>query len=456
MDRVSSGNAPLDRILAGGFPRHSVNIVMGLPGTGKTIAAQQLAFANGTAERPALYLTTLSEPLVKIVGYLQEMRFAAVDRVGVDVLYESIAESLRESPTGLLDRTAELVTQHRPGIVVIDSFKAVMELMPDPQQWRNLVFDLAALLGAYDLTAFWVGEYEPATVARLPEFAVADGILELGRRQSGSRDERFLRVVKLRGSDFLDGQHAFTIGRAGLDVFPRLVGPPQAAVYEPVDERLRSGIGGLDEMIETGWLRGTSTLVAGPSGAGKTMLGLHFLRQGVEDGEAGLLLTFQETPSQLRRVMRNLGWETDTMLRAGHIDVAHCSPVELQVDSIIQQVFQRIDGHRVRRVVVDALGDIEKAAADPSRYSDYVYALTQELAARRITSMLTVEAPGVAVAGEVMTGKDVSYMSDNILLLSMDLSGELTRGIRIIKTRGSAHDGRLHELRISRNGMVVA
>jgi len=455
LERLSTGNDQLDRVLAGGFPRHSVNIVMGLPGTGKTLLAEQLAFANATVERPALYLTTLSEPLTKVVSYLQEMSFADVGRIGSEVLYESLVEVLRDNPQALVDRVAELVQQHRPGVVVIDSFKAVMELMRDPLHWRNLVFDLAALLGAYELTAIWVGEYPGDAVASLPEFAVADGILELQRRQVGSRDERFLQVVKLRGSGFRDGRHAFRIDRGGIKVFPRLVGPSVARLYASIDERLQSGIQGLDAMIETGWLRGTSTLVAGPSGAGKTMLGLHFLRRGVNDGEPGLHVTFQETPTQLRRVMTNLGWETEEMLQEGRLDVLHSSPVELQVDSVIEEIFRRIDRNGVQRVVVDALGDIEKAAADPNRFSDYVYALTQELASRRITSMLTVEAPGSPVAGEVMTGKDVSYMSDNILLLAMDLSSELTRGVRIIKTRGSAHDGRLHPLRIGRFGMAV-
>lgn len=455
MDRLSTGNRQLDSVLAGGFPCHSVNIVMGVPGTGKTLLSEQIAFANASVARPALYLTTVSEPLEKIVAYLQEMTFADVDRIGSEVLYEPLAEVLRERPEALVDRIAELIQQHRPAVVVVDSFKAIAELVAEPLRWRNLVFDLAALLGAYDATSFWVGEYAGDAVSRLPEFAVADGILELVRTQRGSRDDRYLKVVKLRGSDFRDGHHAFVIGKGGLTVYPRIVGPGVPSRYDEAEERLQTGILGLDAMVENGWLRGTSTLVVGPSGAGKTMVGLHFLRRGVDDGEPGLHVSFQENPNQLRRVMRSLGWETEEMLDPARLDVLYTSPVEVQIDSVIEDIFCRIDSNGVRRVVIDAMGDLEKAAPDPSRFADYVYALSQELAARGITSMLTVEASGPAADGWLATGRDISFMSDNILLLAMELDGDIRRTMRIVKTRGSAHDGKLHVLRISNVGMVV-
>ena len=454
MERLASGNAQLDAILGGGFPRHSANILMGLPGSGKTILAEQIAFANGTAERPALYLTTISEPIAKVLGYLQELSFADVDRIGTEVLYQSLGEVLRKGPA-LGEHVARLIETHRPRVVVIDSFKAIMEIAGDVAAWRNTVFELAGLLAAFDVTAFWVGEYDRSMVARLPEFAVADGILDLRRVQSGTRDTRFLHVLKLRGSDFRDGEHAFTISRHGLEVYPRLVGPAVAPSYRPIDERLQTGISGLDAMIESGWLRGTSTLVAGPSGAGKTMLGLHFLRHGALAGEPGLLVNFQESPTQLARAMLSLGWDLDELLRPDRLDVLYTSPVELHMDTIVQEVIRRLEANRVRRVVIDALGDLEKAAADERRFSDYIYALTQELAARKITSLLLLEAPGDLIAGQLQTGKDVSYMSDNILVVSMDLEGELRRTVRILKTRGSAHDGTRHVLRIGPHGMLV-
>ena len=317
MDRVSTGNAQADLILGGGFPAHSINIIMGQPGSGKTVFCEQLAFSN-LGDRPVLYLTTVSEPLPKVLTYLQEFAFADVNVIGSQLIYESLADTVTADPGRLPERVTALLKQYRSHILVFDSFKAIGDLMPDLSAWRKVLYELASTLSAYDATTFWIGEYVGDMVPRLPEFAVADSIVEFTREQSGTRDDRFLHVIKLRGSGFLDGFHAFRIGRDGLEIFPRLVSPAAfGGGYMTRPERLATGIRGLDDMIETGWLRGTSTLVLGPSGAGKTLLGLHFLREGARAAEPGLLVTFQENPSQLARVCATLGWDTKELHRPG-------------------------------------------------------------------------------------------------------------------------------------------
>lgn len=453
MERVSTGNRQLDTILGGGFVRNSINLITGAPGSGKTILTQQLVFANARGERPVVYLTTVSEPLTKMLAYLQEQSFADPELIGSQIIYDSLSPEIAPSPGGIPARLLDIIKQHRPSIVVIDSFKAIADLMPDTATWRRTVFELASALAAYDTTAFWVGEYEQLSFLGQVEFAIADGILELRRQQWGARDDRTLRVLKLRGSAFRDGSHAFVITSEGLQVFPRLLQPAEVGGYEPDPGRLRSGIGGLDDMIEAGWLRGTSTLVAGPSGAGKSMLGLHFLRQGVEDGEAGLLINFQENPSQLRRAMRSLGWSPERLIGPRKLDILYSPPIELQIDTIVDEVFRRIEEHDVRRVVVDALADLERSTPEPGRFRDYIYALTQHFARRNITSMLTLETPGPT--GQHWSRHEVSYMSDNILLLSMELEQDLERTVRVVKSRGSAHDGKRHSLRIGSAGIDV-
>jgi circadian clock protein KaiC len=452
MDRIASGNANLDRILCGGFPANAIHIVMGNPGTGKTILAEHLAFENATSSRPALYLTTFSEPLPKFLSFLQEYSFADPSRIGTEVFYDNLGETLEHHPERLSQRVEDLLQQHRPKVLVIDSFKAIADVMPDTVTWRRELYHLAGLLSAYSVTSLWVGEYTAEMVARLPEFAVADGIVELTRVQRGARDFRFLRVVKLRGSGFLNGFHAVQLTRAGLKVYPRLVTPVVPIDYHPIDERLSSGVEGLDAMIETGWLRGTSTLVRGPSGAGKTILCLQFLMEGVRGREPCLFVNFEENPVQLARVMKHMGWDPAALLERGRLDVFYTSPVELQIDTILGELFERIREQGIRRLAFDGLADLAVTADDPLRIRDYLFALTQQLATERITSMFTIQE---STSGHNIDLPEVSYLGDNVVHLEVKLGDELERTIRILKSRGSAHDGRRHSLVIRRGGIVV-
>jgi circadian clock protein KaiC len=453
-DRMSSGNREADYILGGGFPMNSINIVMGHPGSGKTIFAEQLIFDNADDDRPILYFTTLSEPLPKVVRYLQGFRFFDENKLGTQVIYEDVGDRLsKEGPTVLMAVLKETIRTLAPKIIVIDSFKAVHDLISSEGDRRRLVYELTALLTAYGTTAFLLGEYTEDDILRYPEFAIADGIVEMSRRRLGNRDERYFRVYKLRGSKYLEGAHAFRITDAGLDMYPRLVSPSMPEGYEPPDERISTGIASLDRMLEGGVWRGTTTLLAGPSGAGKTTIGLQFALEGARQGEPSLYMNFQENPSQLMRTIRSLGVDLEQAQAQG-LQLVYASPVELQIDSIIVDMFRRIQQGKIRRVVIDALGDLASAATDQQRLHDYLYALVQHFAVSTITSILTFEttASSVSIHG---VQNAMSYLSDNVLLLTVEGEERTRRAIRILKTRGSGHDLRIREVAITGAGLEI-
>src|SRR5918999_2022580 len=270
VERLSAGNAEADYILGGGFPADSINIVMGHPGSGKTIFAEQLIFHNAGEDRPILYFTTLSEPVAKVVRYLQGFRFFDEEKLGTQVFYEDVGPQLaKDGPTALTPLLENAIKTLSPKVIVIDSFKAVHDLAPSVADRRRMVYEMTALLTAYGTTAFLLGEYTEDDILRYPEFAVADGIVELSRLRLGNRDERYFRVYKLRGSRYLEGAHAFRITDAGLDVYPRLVSPEMPEGYEPASERMSTGVPGLDAMLDGGIWRGTTTLLAGSPGGGE-------------------------------------------------------------------------------------------------------------------------------------------------------------------------------------------
>jgi circadian clock protein KaiC len=453
-DRLTSGNREADYILGGGFPINSINIVMGHPGSGKTIFAEQLIFDNADTDRPILYFTTLSEPLPKVVRYLQGFRFYDETKLGTQVIYEDVGDRLsEEGPTVLIPLLKETIRTLAPKIIVIDSFKAVHDLMPSDSDRRRMVYELTALLTAYGTTAFLLGEYTEDDILRYPEFAIADSIVEMSRRRLGNRDERYFRVYKLRGSKYLEGAHAFRITDAGLDIYPRLVSPSMPEGYEPPDERISTGIAGLDAMLEGGVWRGTTTLLAGPSGAGKTTIGLQFALEGARQGEPSLYMNFQENPSQLMRTIQSLGVDLEQAQAQG-LQLVYASPVELQIDSIIVDMFRRIQQGKIRRLVIDALGDLASAATDQQRLHDYLYALVQHFAVSTITSFLTFETTASAVSIHGVQNA-MSYLSDNVLLLTVEGEERTRRTIRVLKTRGSGHDLRIREVAITGAGLEI-
>jgi circadian clock protein KaiC len=451
--RVSTGNPQADAILGGGFPSNSVNIVMGQPGTGKTIFAEQLLFHNANANRPLLYLTTLSEPMSKVVSYAQRLDFFDVDQVGTRVLYDDLGAELSASgPSALVPRVLEAIKRLSPSIIVIDSFKAVHDLSDSTTVMRRLVSELAGVLSAYDVTAFLLGEYTQENIESYPEFAVADSIVQLERNALGARDERYFRVLKLRGSGYREGQHAFRITNDGLQIFPRLV-TPDFANYTPTLERTSTGIEGLDSMIGGGVWRGSTTLLVGPTGTGKSTMGVQFALEAFNRGEPALFVNFQENPAQVQRIVRSLGTDPDRAVRNGFHHL-YTSPVEMQLDSVIVGIFNFIETEGVRRVVIDAIGDLTTAASDPQRLHDFLYSLVQHFVVRNVTTMLNLEsAAGFAAARD--EEKRWSYMSDNVLVLGRAEDDAATRMLRVIKTRNSDHDPAAHRMEIRADGVHV-
>ena len=454
--RISTGNAQVDNVLGGGLPANSINIVMGQPGTGKTVLAEQLLFHNAGGDRPIVYVSTLSEPMAKMVSYVQRFSYFDESKLGTEIQYEDVGHLLaRDGPAALVPWISELIKRLSPKLLVIDSFRAIHDLSSSPLETRRMVSDLAGLLTAYDVTVFLLGEYTVADIERYPEFAVSDSIIQLARQTLGTRDERYLRVLKLRGSSYREGQHAFRITRDGIELFPRLVSPRAAGTYTPRLERASTGVHGLDAMLEGGVWSGSTTLILGPTGSGKTTVAMHFALEGVAKRESTLYVNFQENPAQLARSFTLLGADLVKARESG-LELMYVSPVELQIDSIVVRIFDRIKDGKIRRVVIDAVGDLVIAASDTQRLHDYMYALVQHFAVNGVTSLLTVES-GISGDGRhELSEQRFSYMSDNVLAISLGGEERTRRTIRVMKTRNSGHDPVVRELEITSAGARVS
>ncbi len=456
MDRISSGNGALDSILGGGFPVNSINIVMGLPGTGKTILAEKVVFCNASPERPALYIGTVSEPVDKMLRYLQEFDYFDAEMIGDAIIYEDMSEVLRSNDLeAFVNAVVALVKEHSPSFLVIDSFKALHAFSTSAGEFRRLLAELMTTLSTLAITSFLVGEYGPDEFSSMPEFAVADGVIELVLKKVGVKDVRYLRVVKERGSSFLSGEHAFKIAASGLEVFPRLVTPPSAVSYEIIDERQKTGVEVFDEMVAEGFWRGASTVIFGPSGCGKTLLGLHFIFKGIEMGEKGLIATMQENPTQLNRIAAGFGWDLQKAIGDGMLELFYVSPVDIYIDEFISRVGTTAMNSGTKRVMIDSLDDLAVSSPDVHRFRDFTYSLVQALAIRGISTCMTSEVKSL-FATNVEPESGISHMSDNVVLLHyIRQNSEIKRAISIIKTRASDHDPRIRQFEITPDGIRI-
>jgi circadian clock protein KaiC len=311
-------------------------------------------------------------------------------------------------------------------------------------------YELASRVAHSDAVLILVGEYSPEETRSQPEFAVADGIIQLENEAHGPVDRRWLRVLKLRGGAPSTGQHSVHITDNGFEVFPRLESalprrvPTQSGRAAFGRERLDAAIGG-------GIPRGDSTLLVGPSGVGKTLLGLAFIAAGVEAGEACLHVSFQETETQVREKAAAAGYRWPEASDS-RLVIKQIPPVELDLDEVGAIIRAELERRDVKRVVVDSLAELSFAARDTDRLPAYVWALGGFIRAAGGTSIFTNEIAALGSSGGLAA---LSFLFNDVFFLRyVEVQSELARGLSILKMRQSEHEKGLIEFTIDGHGIA--
>ena len=439
LERVSTGVDALDRVLSGGFPTRSVTVFAGEPGAGKTVLALQTMFAAARRGEKSLYITTLSEPSLKLMRYMQLFDFFDEDLFEEHIVIHDLGSSLRsQDPEGAFEELTAQVERHEPALVVIDSYKAVHDLVLDPARTRTFTYDLAVEMAGWGATTLLVGEYSMDEVSVLPEFAIADGIIRLGIAREELAHVRELEVRKLRGSNFVNGIHFFEIGPGGVSFYPRVQVPaPDERTDGKADvRRLRTGVAGLDELFRGGIPERSTTVVMGGTGTGKTLLGMHYLVEGARDGEPGVLFTLEETLGQLRSISDAYGFDLQRLEAEGLLHLDYTVPVELSTDKFLDQLRRLAGRFGAKRVVLDSLTTLSLGAVSERRYKELVYALAKHFRSMGITLLATMEVSELAGTTK-LSAHGLSFAADNIIQLRyIEVGAALERAVSVLKARG--------------------
>ena len=458
---LPSGVSGLDTVLGGGLPEYSFNLIAGGPGTGKTILAHQIMFANATNERPAIYFTVLGEPTLKMLRYQRQFRFFDSDRVGSAIQFVNLsAEVMERNLDEVLNRIVGEVERVKPGIVVVDSFRTIRA--PDRavgsgpmSDLERFVQRLALHLTTWEVTSFLLGEYSEEE-QRNPIFTVADGILWLSQATDRNSVVRKLQVVKTRGRAPMPGLHTFRITDKGLQIFPRI--PEQTRTRRlQKRERLSTGVPGMDEMIGGGVIAGDAVMLTGPAGSGKSTVATQFMVAGAAKGETGVIAVFEEYPEEYLARANSRNPEVGKMLTAGKLELIYLRPLDLSVDEALAAILEAVERLKAKRVVIDSLSGFEVALAPTFRedFRESLYRLVGTLTATGVTVFMTAEV-SEAFSEARFTSENVSFITDEIIVQRyVEMEGELRRVMAVIKMRGSDHTHEFRLYEVTGSGVVV-
>ena len=456
-----TGVPGLDEILGEGLPEFSFNLIAGPPGGGKTTLAHQIIFANATPERPALYFTVLGEPVMKMLRYQQQFEFFDQAKLNGSIRFINLSEiALNHNLNAVLEEIVKEVEATNPGIVIVDSFRTVVrqaQASAGDLELQGFIQRLALHLTSWQATSFLIGEYDESEVRDNPIFTVADGIFWLSQIVERNSIVRKLQIKKSRGQNSVPGLHTFRITSAGLQAFPRTFGLSGSDDRVKGERRLSTGIAELDEMLGGGIPEGDSLLVAGSSGTGKSLLGTQFIIEGLRQGEPGIIVMFEERPTEYAHRAASFGFDLDTPQQEGKLKLLYIRPLDLSVDETVHAIIDVVRAIGAKRVVIDSLAGFEMALAPAFRtdFRESLYRMIGALTRTGVTVVSTVETQD-SFTEFTLSAYAVSFLSDDIIRLRyVSINGQMRKMMIVVKMRRSAHSHDMREFEITSQGLVV-
>jgi circadian clock protein KaiC len=453
---VTTGVPGLDDIIGGGFVEGGLYLIEGMAGAGKTILSSQIGFHRVAQGDMVLYVTLIAESHTKLLSHLRRMSFYNADAISDRMLFVSgYHELMRDGLAGFLSLIAATIKSSRPRFMVIDGFRSAREFSSTELELSQFIHELSAFVSAARCTTLILAPLsgnEPH-----PEHTLVDGLIELNRFNSGMRRAREIEVHKLRARDHLLGKHFFKITADGLVTFPRMEASPGNDHGVPdFESRLAFGFPDFDQMLGGGLVRGSTTTLIGPSGVGKTLMGLKFLQAGVELNEKCVYFGLYESPERLMAKACSVGIDLSEPLKDGRLTLDWHPAVELAIDELAVELLNVVRRTRASRLVVDGIDGFRQSANRTERFALFLNALTHRLRDEGVTTLLTEELPLYGDSAPMGTLR-ASAMTENIVLLRyVEANSALHRMVSVVKQREGAHDSSIRRLTIDSRGLHIS
>lgn len=451
---LQTGVVGLDEVLGGGLPTSGLYLLQGLAGSGKTTLACEVGFSHARQGRKVLILTLLGESHAKMIRHLSRFSFFDKSLIGDQVVFLSAYAGIKKGLRDLLKLIVESMGTHTPHLLIIDGFRAIRNGDATDLALAEFMHSLNSLVSSMNCTTLLLSPVEGNVTDN--ENTLVDGVIELSQLNRGMAVIRELQIFKIRGADHMLGKHVFEVRRDGVVVYPRF---EAVAVHsQPVvaEAGLKStGVRSWDKRIGGGVVTGSVTCLLGSPGVGKTLMGLHFIDEGLKNGETCLIVGFHESPDTLVRKARRIGIELEPHVVSGRLQIMWQLPLEILVDDLASRMLGCIREHKVDRLLIDGIEGIGKLVMHPERSESFLVALIYQLRAYGVTAYITEQLHyfrRLSPAAEPSS----SSLYENVMLLEYFTVGDVNyRQLSVMKLRENDYDGANRNFTISGVGIIV-
>ena len=460
--RATTGIEGLDDVLGGGLPPHRLYVIEGDPGAGKTTLALQFLLEGYKRGERVLYIT-LSETAEELHEVARSHGWSLH---GVDLLeLDSLADRLHEeaeytvyhpSDVELGETTKRVradVERLQPSRVALDSVSELRILSQTTARYRREILGLKQFFTGKQCTVLVLDDRTTLDGEQQLQ-SIAHGVIRMERETRDYGDtRRQLQIVKMRGVRFRDGMHDFLIKRGGIQLFARLC-PPEVPVHSAA-ETISSGVTGLDELLGGGLDRGTSNLILGPAGCGKTTLCSQYLLAALERGEAVSSFLFEESTLGFLQRASGMGMSFDEHVESGLLELRQVDPAGVSPGEFAHRVCESVEKRNRRIIVIDSLNGYMNAMPSEKFLLIQMHELLMYLGKQGVVTLLVMAQHGMMGAA-MHSPVDVSFLADTVILLRyFEAMGEVRQAISVVKKRRSSHERTIRELRLGNNGVII-